>query len=945
MAADGLKPIYACGPLEIDLNRRELRSNGAVVPLGGRAFDLIEVLARASGALVTKDELMAAVWPGAVVEENTLHVHLSAFRKALGANRSLLRTASGRGYRLLGDWTAKHPATLPPADIRSPVAPERQRRGNVPVPLSDLIGRTVAVQQLLDLLSAYRAVTLTGPGGIGKTGLAQEVAHQAFTASGSEAWMVELASLADPALVPSTVAACLSLEVRGHVISPEAVARAIGGRTLLLVLDNCEHVIDATARLAETLLRTCPGVTLLSTSREALGVDGEYAYRTSPLAVPSAGFVEPAESSAVQLFLARTRALGADINARDETLEVIGAICRRLDGMPLAIEFAAARAVTLGIEHVLARLDDRFALLTGGRRTALPRHQTLRATLDWSHDLLPDTERVVLRRLSVFAGGFTLDAAAAVIGCPAWAAADGIAGLVAKSLLGLERDAAGSRWRLLETTRAYAQEKLADSGEARETARRHAAYFRDLLAPSVASTPHDTARGDERDIDSVRAALDWAFSPDGDADIGVGLTIGAVPLWVRLSLMAECQVRVERALASLGRDTAEAPRARMMLNAALGWALMFAVGRTGGTRIAWSATLALAEQLGDSGYRLRALWGLWVDSLNNGAFLEAADLAREFAGIVPDSADTIDRMMADRMMATSLHYLGDQKNARLHIERMLGRPESPGSDQHAVRFQFDQRVTAHYFQARIMWLQGFADQARGVVERNLDEARSVGNALSLASVLGQGACLIALLSGDLAAAEARGAMLLDHSGRHGLNLWQAWARAFNAAVMIRQGNIGAGLDRLRTELAHAGDARVLPRYRFLSGELARALGLAGEPALGLENVDIALARCDATADRWYLAELLRIRGELLRQAGAADSAAMAEAHFLRALECAERQDALSWALRAAMSLARLRRDEASRERLAAIYGRFSEGFETADLLAAERLLVERQPVS
>jgi predicted ATPase/DNA-binding winged helix-turn-helix (wHTH) protein len=981
LAADTLKPLYTSGQWSLDLDRRELRLRGAILPLGGRAFDVIEVLFRAAGDLVSKDELMAAVWPGTFVEENTIQVHISALRKALGADRELLRTISGRGYRLLGNWTnspdsAAHAAQ---ASRLQPVPPRPQ--GNLPAAGSQLIGRATPLRHLRDLLSAYRAVTVTGPGGIGKTRLALEVARDALGAFDGDVWLIELAALVDPTLVPSTVVATLNLELRGNFASPDAVARAIGGRRLLLVLDNCEHVIDAAARLAETLLRTCPGVTLLATSREKLEIEGEYAYRVPTLDVPPFGSADLLDSSAVQMFLARGRASGAEAAARPQTLEVIAAICRRLDGIPLAIEFAAARAALLGLQEVLARLDDRFALLTGGRRTALPRHQTLRATLDWSYDLLSEPERRLLRALSVFAGGFTLDAAAAVssaiaspaasaiaspaasaiaspaasaiaspaasaIASPAASAIDGVTSLASKSLL--DREGSSSRWRLLETTRAFALEKLAQSGERAEAVRRHADFFRIQLAPHAQSTGREPDTGalpfDARDIDNIRAALDWAFSSDGDAAIGVGLTIGAVPLWVRLSLVDECRGRVERALASLGRDLPDDPRSRMQLSAALGWSSMFAVGRARETSAAWSTTLRLAEALADTGYRLRALWGLWVDALNNGAFRNAADLAGTFASLVAESSDAIDRMMADRMQATSLHYLGDQPNARRHIEVMLGRPEVPAQDPQSVRFQFDQRVTAHYFQARILWLLGLSDQAMRVVETNLAEAEPVANALSFASVLGQGACVIALLTGDWAAADRHGAKLLQHADRHGLKLWHAWARAFNAAIMVRQGRVAEGLHSLRTEIALAAEARTLPRYQVLIAELASAYAEAGEPALALQTVDDAIERCEADEGRWYLPELLRIRGESIRRIGAPDSAAVAADDFRRALDCAHRQGALSWALRAAVSLARLLRDKGemteARTNLSAIYARFSEGFGTADLQAARMLLAE-----
>jgi predicted ATPase len=390
------------------------------------------------------------------------------------------------------------------------------------------------VQQLQELVSGCRAITLTGPGGIGKTTLALEVARSLFPAFDGDCWLVDVVSLSDPGLVPSMVAGVLSLRLGGDEISPESVARAIGGKKLLLVLDNCEHVIDAAAKLAETIVRTCPHAYVLATSREVLRIEGEHVYRVPPLDVPSPHQEESdivLGHSAVQLFIARARALDPDFSPYGVNLRAIAAICRRLDGIPLAIEFAAARAATLGPELVLSRLDERFGLLTGGRRTALPRHQTLRATLDWSYDLLPGPERCLLRRLGIFAAGFTLEAANAVMsdqGYTASALLEQIANLVAKSLVTLDGSAPAGRWRLLETARAYALEKLAESGETEQAARRCAQFFRDLVGPVMHGsqeppTAEDMARYG-REIDNVRAALDWSFSPAGDVAIGVVLT-------------------------------------------------------------------------------------------------------------------------------------------------------------------------------------------------------------------------------------------------------------------------------------------------------------------------------------------------------------------------------------------------------------------------------------
>ena len=561
-----IRPVYASGGCEIDLARRELRVLGSPVPVGARAFELIEVLAQSAGELVTKDELMNRIWPGAMVMENTLHVHTAAVRKALGPYRNLLKTESRRGYRLLGSWTVRrHDAARPPVGLQH-IRASSDPASNFPPAVTRLVGRKAAVQMVRDLVSAYRVVTLTGPGGIGKTSLALKVARRSLGEFPDGGWLVELASLSDPDLVPSAVARVLGVKLGGEAITAEAVARAVGGQNLLLVLDNCEHLIDAVAKLAEILVRQCPRTTILATSREVFRIAGEHVYRVPPLEVPA--LETPAEAhaapelilghSAVELFVNKTESLGADVASHGENLRAIAAICRHLDGIPLAIEFAAARAAALGVEQVADGLRDRFALLTSGRRTAVPRHRTLRATLDWSYELLSGPERLLLRHLAIFPAGFTLDAAAAVINHSGFDLAtvmDGIANLVAKSLVALDKSDAPTRWYLLETTRAYALEKLADQDESEHAARRQAEYYCELFERNAAEwdsrSTAEMLADHGRQIDNVRAAIDWAFSPGGDATLGVALTTASVPLWMHLSLLQECRSRVGRAIAAL----------------------------------------------------------------------------------------------------------------------------------------------------------------------------------------------------------------------------------------------------------------------------------------------------------------------------------------------------------------------------------------------------------
>jgi predicted ATPase len=669
-----------------------------------------------------------------------------------------------------------------------------------------------------------------------------------------------------------------------------------------------------------------------------------------PLAVPTEGSQDaedPLQYSAVRLFIARARAAEPHFSADKHATAAIAAICRHLDGIPLAIELAAARTTALGVEELASRLDERFRLLTGGRRTALPRHQTLRATLDWSYQLLPEPERVVLRRLAIFAGDFTLQAATTVVSTDEIAGSDIVdcaANLVAKSLVAADLGGATARYRLLETTRAYALEKLTQNGEFEQVARRHAEYYRDLFERAEAEL--QTRPGSEwlvaygRPIGNLRAALDWAFSPAGDVPVGVALTIAAVPLWIQLSLVQECRGRVERALASLLPEAGRSACREMKLYAALGASLLYSKGPMPETKAVWAKALEIADGLGDTQYQLRALYGLWACRLNCGEYGVTLTLARRFYSLAQDRGDPADLPIGDQMIGVSLHYCGDQTNARRHLERMLGGYVAPV--QRLVLFQFDQRVVARLGLARILWLQGFPEQARRTAQSTVDDARALDHAVSLCLALNKAACPIALFTGDLAAAEGYAAMLLDSSAAHALPIWRAEAHRFRATLLIRKGGFDMGLRLLRTSLEQSPGASYQPYFTWFLGELAQGLGRAGQIADGLEAIEEAVARSERNEDRWCVAELLRIKGELLLLQGGSGAAAAAEDYYQQALDWARRQGALSWELRAATSLAQLLRDQnRSTEAialLAPIYNRFTEGFETADLKTAKALI-------
>ncbi len=879
-----------------------------------------------------------------------------AFRKASGPHRGLLKTETRRGHRLLGNWTVRHhDAAAPPVGLQKIQVSGDSPATNFPVVVTRLVGRSAAAQQVRDLASTHRVVTLTGPGGIGKTVLAMKVASRILGEFEDGGWLVELASLSDPDLLPSTVARVLRLNPGGRQVSAEAVARTVGDQNVLLVLDNCEHVIEAAAALAEMFVHLCPRATILATSREVFRIDGEFVYRVPPLDVPVNGQEEADDIlgySAPELFIARAAALGSDFSPHAESLPAIAAICRRLDGMPLAIELAAARAAALGIEQVAVGLHDRFALLTSGGRTAVPRHRTLRATLDWSYELLPASERLLLRRLAVFPAGFTIDAAVAVIsesGVDMSTVMDGIANLVTKSLVALDQSGEAARWRLLETIRAYALEKLATHGEAEHAARCHAAYFRDLFtAPARGSTwrlsPQDLSAG-LREIDNVRAALDWSFSPSGDPEIGADLTAAYGAVWMCLSLMAECGVRCQRALLGVERDGEANPRRRLQLRALLGSALVATMGPTEQTKAVLTEAIEAAERLGDRDTQAVALFRLAPMLTIGGEYREAWAAAEGLTRIADQSGDPEILTAADRLMGLLLLGAGRVREAHTCFERVLQAPGPLEGRQRFYWYYSDNRATTRAMLARTLCLRGFMDQALGEAEASLEELRGAINRqlTPMCRVIDFGMSRVTLMTGDLPAAERSIARLIAAARLSNAPYWQTAGRFLEGKLLIERREFAKGAAALRGAFDAGKRTGSHASYPEFLGALAEALSGLGQQGEALDAVNEAIAGAGQRegGQQWYVPELLRIKGDVLLQQGL-DRSELAEDCYDQAGEMAGEQGALFWRLRVALSLARLRvtqgRHGDAGHVLAPVYGQFTEGFGTADMRAARAML-------
>ncbi|MBB3222546.1 ATP-binding protein [Pseudoduganella umbonata] len=879
----------AFGAFRLVPQERALYRHGEPVRLSGRAFDLLVALVERAGTVVGKDELIACVWPRTVVEEGNLRVHIGALRKALGTDQPYVENVVGRGYSFVAPLHAPPAQAIVPYGSLIPAQPR-------------LVGRAPVLEQLARELAGTRLLTIAGPGGMGKTSVAQALVARAAPQFGRHVYVADLAPLAEPALLPGVVARAFGLaapqsaEALADALAdalvnslPHTLPHTLHRRRVLLVLDGCEHLIDAARQLAGALLGRLPALHILATSREPLRADGEHVFRLPPLAVPvpaeAADLAALATCPSVQLFVERASADGGFTLDADNAAAV-AEICRRLDGIPLALELAAGRAAFFGVHELARRLSDRFAVLTRGRRTALPRHQTLRAALDWSHALLAPAEQAVLRRLAIFRGTFTLEGAAALAGCGgigAQAVAGHAAQLVAKSMLTADTD---GRYRLLDTTRAYALEQLRAAGEEHAVAERHLRYCCTLLARAEHDVDALDAVLREVRLDDVRAALDWAFGPGGAPLLGARLAAVSAPLWYRHSMMEDYRARLGPALAcAAAAGSAGAPLAAA-LYLALGHTLLHAGDMAAPRADAFGRALALAERLGDHGTAVRALWGCYADALLQGDYGRALGLAWRFGPLARASGMDGDGRVQQRLLARARHYLGDQHAARAHAEAVVHPARrAPG----AAGFQFDQRVSSLAIHGRVLWLQGLPEQAVQAAREGVDEALRLDHSVSLCFALVL-AIPVALWSGDLPMARHCIALMAERAARDRLAHWSFWARAFQAAL---QRHDAAGTKGIGLEPADA-----LLRHPSCTG-----LHLDMLPTLHVDLMTPAsLARAVDGRAGWAAPELLRCWGEQLVRVGATGQAGRV---FRLALALAHRQGALAWELRAATSLARL----------------------------------------
>ncbi len=883
------------GPFTLQPVQRVLMEGAIRVPLGSRAFDILLLLLDRAGTFVSKDEIVAHVWPRTVVVEGNLRVHVTALRKALGGGRDgqpYIVTAANRGYSFVAPLDRRK-GTLPPSGPRAAA----KLPGNV-ASLHRIVGRDAAIDGLVAYVRSRRLVTIVGAGGMGKTTVALSVAARALADAGRSPWtgvhFVDLTPVSDGRLVPGALAGALGLSAREDEPMPNLRAY-LHDKALLLLFDNCEQVAGAVAELAEDLLRTAPQLHILATSREPLKADGESVQRLKPLELPARGLSLSAADAlgfgAIELFVDRaTAALDTFVMQESDVASVVE-ICRRLDGIPLAIELAAGCVAVLGVRGIEAALEIQFLQACSGRRTALPRHRTLQAALDWSYGLLSSAQRIVLARLATFRGGFTLESAGAVAGDPSLtpeAVFNAVIDLANKSLLAVDASADPVLFRMLETTRLYAAARLRESGELAAVQRRHAQHVLDQLRDAEAAWSAAELSGWRRrygrHVDDVRAAIGWSMSEQGDLALGLGLTVRSAQLLFQLSRADECGRLAMAAKEALERSGESHPRREFELNLVTGLILPHTHGRHPAAQLALDRALDMAREQGDPRQLGHALTANWIGAYVRGDPRGMLAFAQQYETLTSGATDAATTLLYDWMKAPTLHLLGDQRGARACAERSLARTA-------IARAPFlsgaliDRHVAMGTVLARVLWLQGLSDRAEEVAASTVERARREGESVGLAYALAAAACPVALWTGRLELARERVALLLRHTAEHALSSWRNYGLAFEALLDWH--------DRGRV-----GDpklpAAIRPEQRIVQfAELLATL----HPSWATEAT---FARGDSGEAGWCQAELLRIRAER------SDDPTLSETLLAAALARAREDGTVAWEQRVAASLARLR---------------------------------------
>jgi predicted ATPase/DNA-binding winged helix-turn-helix (wHTH) protein len=932
--------IASFGPFRVHATERLLEKNGTALKIGSRALDILITLLEHAPEVVSKRDLMRRVWGQLIVDEVSLRFHVAALRKRLGdgdSSVSYIANISGRGYCFAEEvtWTEARarPGKAPTA------APQLPRE-----PLL-MVGRDPVVRELTAQLKKQRFVSIVGAGGIGKTTIALTLAHRMLSEFKGAVHFLDLGAVEDPRLLASLLASQLGLVAVSEQPLP-VILTHLREQRLLLVFDSCEHLIEAVAALAENLFRDAPQVHILVTSREALRAEGEQVHHLPPLECPppdieSLTATRALGYPAVQLFVQQVAHSGDAFELTDADAPIVSEICRRLDGIALALELAASRVGAHGVQGTAALLDKQFGLLWRGRRTALPRHQTLSATLDWSYNLLSPTEQLVLRRLAVFVGGFSLEAALEVAAESLDPAelTETLATLVDKSLLTSDRTTA-MRYRLLDTTRAYAWQKLTDSGEDLKIVRRHCEHMIHALEQfeaTIWAPPNpESIHSFILNLSNLRAALDWSFSDRGDTGLGAKLAGASACLFFQASLLPECVAWTERAIGALDTSS-KGTRLELELLACFASSLMVTKGNVPTTQTALLRALDIAERLEAAPMQLYLLYALYQWQTRNGDHRALRELIARIETVAKQIADPLADAIGHSLYAVMSFITGDSREVPRHAQIALAAPV------HLSKFNlvsFGHLLRLRPLLARNLWVLGYPEQAAAMAEEAVQEADNPDQPFSLCYVL-MSCVIVPLESGDWEKAEELIHRLSSVATKHHLLTYARASVGWQGRLAVSRGDLSRGIELLQTALAALHEDGYELYRPQLSVTLAEGLAKSGECELAYRTICEAVTWTETRGRILTFIDLLRAKGDILTSMSAQHTSE-GEACLLQSLELARDQGLLSFELRAGISLARLWADRAQRDKalelLDPIFNRFSEGFHTRDLVAAANLL-------
>ncbi len=902
--------------------QRLLLEAGVPVHIGARALQLLVILLERRGNYVSHSELIAHVWPKTIVEDSNLRVQMTLLRKILHdgvADRRYIHNDPGRGYQFV--------APVVRVENSPTLKAEREEKYGILPPVKTLYGRQDSLEQLSADIERHPLVTIAGPGGIGKTSLAVAVAAARISKFADGVHFIDLSAIMDPILVIPTISVILGIPMGSGNAIP-SLTRQLRSSAMLLVLDNCEHVIDVVAKVADALVRTCPQIHILATSREPLLIENERIHRLGPLRFPSSAPLsvnDALQFPAIRMFVERAQMADRAFSVGDDDVHNLVEICRRVDGIPLAIELAVSRLELFGLAGLRKQLGDLFAILTQGQRTVLPRHRTLRTTLDWSFGLLSQREKALLECLSQFKTQFSLDAALAVADAELGRdkALSTMGALISKSLLISLGGETEPSYRLLEVTRAYVLEHLEKRPDMDVLRHRYASCICGLFTRAEAETAANSSEiwleRYGQYLDDVRSVLEWALGRENDIRLGIQLITSSAPLWIHRYLFDGYQAWIQAAIACGTRNGILEPQHKLRLYTALGHLLLQTQEDLEAARLAFDRAFEAVAN-GSATERCQGLAALWVSAIIRADYPAALEYGLHFR-MLCDRQDPLVRLVCNRMLAIPNYHLGRHHLAREQTTISLDQGAPTIRLARTTGIQSDLRNSIEVVMPRAAWLEGRPDEALERVYSSVDWARSNVNTGSVCYVLAVSAAPIALWTGDWTLASSFIGELEEIARAEGLRGWERWAACLSYALAVQRGSqsqCGA------FDTSTCGNLQI----DFLA-------------TLGVESVQLrCIERLRAGLTGWCGPEALRARAESIAASSFLDGRSEVEGLLMQALALAQEQGANAWELRIASSIAKLSTNsgEARTADLVCALAKIQGGSKTQDVIAAHSLL-------